>query len=202
MRSFGELLYNFHWVEPAKAARSSQAYAGFLAPFLRAHGIAALINLRGPNPRWRWWRSEKRICARLGIEHRDVMLSSKRLPTRNMLLALLAAFDKAARPFLLKCSGGQDRTSLAAALYLVHTHGWSAFADAERQFARWPYLHMPHRRQRWLKQFLVYAREEAGTRTLRQWIAESYVPECFKTWLEARGEGDSFYGLYDPALGL
>lgn len=202
MRSLGDVLYNFHWIEPGVAARSSQAYAGFLGAFLRRHRIAAMINLRGPNPQWRWWRSEKRVCARLGIEHHDTMLSSKRLPTRKMLLALLDAIDQARKPILIKCSGGQDRTSFAAALYFVHRRGWSAFDVAMRQFARWPYLHMPHRHQRWLKLFLVHARDEARGQALRAWIAERYVPETFKAWLEARGEGESFKGLYDPALGL
>src|SRR5271170_1087632 len=202
MRSLPDFFYNFHWIEPGKAARSSQAYAGFLGPFLKGRGIRALVNLRGPNPRWRWWRNEKKTSARLGVEHRDVMLSSKRLPTRKMLLALLDAFDELPRPFLLKCSGGQDRTSFAAALYIVHTKGWSAFDDAQNQFARWPYLHMPKHHQRWLKLFPVYAREDAGGRTLRSWVTEAYVPEKFKAWLEARGEAASFHGLYDPALGL
>lgn len=202
MRSLSDFFYNFHWIEPGKAARSSQAYAGFLGPFLKGRGIRALVNLRGPNPRWRWWRNEKKNSARVGAEHRDVMLSSKRLPTRKMLLALLDAFDELPRPFLLKCSGGQDRTSFAAALYIVHTKGWSAFDDAQNQFARWPYLHMPKRHQRWLKLFPVYAREDAGGRTLRSWVTEAYVPEKFKAWLEARGAAGSFHGLYDPALGL
>lgn len=202
MRSFAELLYNFHWIEPGRAARSSQAYAGFLAPFLRGHGICALVNLRGPNPQWRWWRSERRVCAKLGVEHRDVMLSSKRLPTRNMLIALFDAFDEARRPFLLKCSGGQDRTSFAAALYVIHSRGWSALADAQQQFARWPYLHLPHRHQRWLKLFLTFAHQCAGPTSLRQWVATAYRPDDYKSWLEARGEGASFLGTYDPALGL
>jgi hypothetical protein len=197
MRSLGEIAYNFHWIEPAKAARSSQAYAGFLAPFLRVHGIRAMINLRGPNPHWRWWRSEKSVCARLGIEHHDVMLSSKRLPTRPMLVALLDAFDQAAQPFLLKCSGGQDRTSYAAALYLLHTRGWNAFAEADAQLANWPYLHWPREHQRWLKLFLPFAREDSGAGPLRQWIERDYTSERYRTWLEARGAGNTFRGEYD-----
>ena len=202
MRSLPDILYNFHWIEQGQAARSSQAYAGFLGAFLRGRGLRALVNLRGPNPRWRWWRNEKKNAARAGVEHRDVMLSSKRLPTRKMLLALLDAFDDLPRPFLLKCSGGQDRTSFAAALYIIHARGWNAFDEAQGQFARWPYLHMPKRHQRWLKLFPVYAREQSGGQALRSWVAEAYVPENFKAWLEARGEGASFHGLYDPALGL
>lgn len=202
MRSLPDVLYNFHWIEPGKAARSSQAYAGFLAAFLKGRGIRALINLRGPNPHWRWWRNEKKTTARISVEHRDVMLSSKRLPTRKMLLALLDAFDEIPRPFLLKCSGGQDRTSFAAALYIVHAEGWGAFDAAQGQFARWPYLHLPKRHQRWLKLFLIFARADARGRSLRAWVAESYVPENYKAWLEERGEGASFHGLYDPMLGL
>jgi hypothetical protein len=130
------------------------------------------------------------------------MLSSKRLPTRKMLLALLDAFDTLPQPLLLKCSGGQDRTSFAAALYIVHTKGWDAFDEAQGQFARWPYLHLPKRHQRWLKQFLVFAQEDARGQSLRSWITGSYVPESYKAWLEERGEGTSFHGLYDPMLGL
>jgi len=40
-------------------------------------------------------------------------------------------------------SGGQDRTSYAAALYLIHRGGWQAMGAAQAQFARFPYLHFP-----------------------------------------------------------
>ena len=75
MRSLSDVLYNFHWVEPGKAARAAQAYAGFLGRFLKAHGIRAVLNLRGPNPGYWWWRYETGTCARLGIVHRDVKLN-------------------------------------------------------------------------------------------------------------------------------
>ena len=197
MRPLADILYNFHWIVPDRAARAAQAYAGFLGPFLKKHGIAALINLRGPNPNWRWWHYEKRVCTKLGIEHFDVMLSSRRLPTRQMLVNLIVAFDAAPTPILLKCSGGQDRTSFAAALYLLHDKGWGAYDAAMAQFARWPYLHLPKPHQRWLKLFMAFAREQAGGRPVGAWIAEGYTPEALKAWLEARGMGAAFRGLYD-----
>lgn len=196
MRRLSDILYNFHWIVPGEAARSAQAYAGFLGPFLKSHGIATVINLRGANPKFSWWHYETRVCAKAGVAHRDVKLNSRRLPTRAMLLDLLDAFDAAARPLLLKCSGGQDRTSFAAALYLIHARGWSARGDAEAQFAGWPYLHWPKRHQRWLKAFLEFAGERAQARSLRDWIAADYAPESFKAWLEQRGLGESFRGLY------
>ena len=197
MRPLADILYNFHWVVPGQAARAAQAYAGFLAPFLERRGIASVINLRGPNPDWRWWHYEKRISEKLGVRHFDVMLSSRRLPTRQMLVDLIAAFDAAPVPLLLKCSGGQDRTSFAAALYLLHTKGWGATGEALAQFARWPYLHLPKPHQRWLRLFVEHAREAANGRPLGEWIAQSYTPEGLRAWLEVRGMGHAFRGLYD-----
>ena len=140
---------------------------GVLQPV--ADGIKALINLRGPNPRYSWWRYETRVSAERGAAHLDVMLDSRSLPTRPMLAALFDAFDAAPRPFLVKCSGGQDRTSLAAALYLVHRGGWAARAAAQAQFARWPYLHFPKEHQRWLTRFLDFAVADSSGRPIADW---------------------------------
>jgi hypothetical protein len=197
MRSLPDILYNFHWIVPGEAARSAQAYAGFLGPFLKSHEIATLINLRGANPHWAWWRYETRVCRQIGVAHRDVKLNSRRLPTPAMLLDLLQALDQAQRPFLLKCSGGQDRTSFAAALYLLHSRGWNARGEAETQFALWPYLHLPKQHQRWLRCFLTFIEEHSGPAPLSEWIATRYAPEEFKTWLEAHGLGNAFRGLYE-----
>jgi len=188
--------YNFHWIEQGEAARSAQAYVGFLGPFLRAHGLRALVNLRGRNPDHSWWRYETRTCDQAGVAHIDAKLNSRQLPTAAMVADLLNAFDSSPRPFLIKCSGGQDRTSLAAGLYLLHCHGAQAFTLAERQFAPWPYLHWPKRRQRWLKLFLYFFRERSSDRPLRNWIEKHYSAQEFRCWLEARGEGRSFHGLY------
>ncbi|MGD0867776.1 MAG: hypothetical protein ABSA49_19745 [Rhizomicrobium sp.] len=197
MRRLSDVIYNFHWIVAGKAARASQAYAGFLRAFLRARAIRSVINLRGPNPKHMWWRYETRICAELGVAHFDTMLSSRRLPTQQMLINLLEAFRQAQTPVLLKCSGGQDRTSFAAALYLLNAQGWAAFEEAEQQFASWPYLHWPRRHQHWLKLFPEFAREDSAGAALAEWLGRDYTPERFKAWLEARGMGDSFRGLYD-----
>ncbi|HUJ02761.1 MAG TPA: hypothetical protein VLW75_03920 [Rhizomicrobium sp.] len=197
MRHPADILYNFHWIVPGEAARSAQAYAGFLGPFLARHGIRAVINLRGPNRKFRWWHYERGVADARGIAHFDTMLNSRRLPTKQMLLDLLNAFDAAPKPVLLKCSGGQDRSSFAAALYLIHRKGWIAFDEAAAQFAGWPYLHRPKKHQRWLRPFIDFAREEAKGRALADWVATDYTPERFKTWLEVRGLGSSFRGLYD-----
>lgn len=195
-RTAGDILYNFHWVVPGEAARAMQAWAGHLKPFLKARGIRAIINLRGRNDDLNWWKKETRTASELGIAHLDAMLDSRKLPTRAMLVTLMECFDTAPRPFLLKCSGGQDRTSLAAALYLIHRDGWDAMDTALAQFARFPYLHFPKSQQRWLKLFVDFARQDSKGVPLAQWIAQSYTPEKLKAWLDAKGMGASYAAIF------
>ncbi len=197
MRTLRDVLYNFHWVVPGEAARAAQAWAGALGPFLARNGIRALINLRGPNPKYGWWRSEKRVTEARGIAHFDTTLDSRHLPTPAMLAALIEAFDAAPKPFLVKCSGGQDRTSLAAALYLLHREGWSAMDKARAQFARWPYLHFPKAEQRWLRHFVEFAQEDAKGMPLAQWVRSAYTPERLRDWLAAHGRGDTFKAIFE-----
>ena len=196
MRSLGDILYNFHWVVPGEAARAAQAWAGGLKGFLARRGIKAVVNLRGRNDDLSWWKNETRAAGAAGAIHIDAMLDSRKLPTKEMLAALMAAFDSAPRPFLLKCSGGQDRTSFAAALYLIHRGGWDAMRDAEAQYARFPYLHFPKRHQRWLRAFLDFARGDSGGAPIKDWIDRRYEPEKLKAWLDAQGMNDFYAGIF------
>jgi hypothetical protein len=203
MRSFGDTLYNFHWVVPGEIARSAQAYAGFLGVFLKRHGIRSVLNLRGPNPKFRWWHYEKRVTGARGVAHFDMPLNSRNLVLRLQLTKMLDFMAAADKPLLVKCSGGQDRTSFACALYLLNKKGWGAFDETMAQFARWPYLHFPKAHQRWLKQFFVFARTHAGEKSLREWIEQDYTPEGFKAWLDAHGMRDFYRQLYiAPPRGL
>jgi hypothetical protein len=196
MRPVLDILYNFHWIREGEAARSSQAHLGGLEGLMRHHGLKAILNLRGENSDLSWWRYERNVCERLAAPHFDTMLDSRKLPTRPMMLRLTEAFGEAPRPFLLKCSGGQDRTGLAAALYLIHRDGWGARAAAERHFAAFPYLHFPKKHQRWLRLFPAYAEEDAAGRPLIAWIRDGYSPEDFATWLQARGLGDTYERIF------
>src|SRR5687768_9238283 len=169
-------LYHLHWVTQ-DVARSAQPYLGFYSAFLAPHRFKSLINLRGENADFSWWTSEKRVTAALKIRHFDVRLSSRNLPSRTGLAALFDAFAAAETPLLLKCSGGQDRTGLAAALYLLHAKGPGALAQANGQLAPWPYLHFPKRHQLWLRHFPGYASAQAGGTPLGQWAHGGYDPQ-------------------------
>jgi protein tyrosine phosphatase (PTP) superfamily phosphohydrolase (DUF442 family) len=183
--------YHLHWVTP-ELARSAQPYLGGYTAFLQPHGFASLINLRGENADFRWWRTEKRVADGLGIAHFDVKLSSRNLPSRAALTALFDAFDRAATPILVKCSGGQDRSSLACALWLLRRKGAAVLGEAQGQFAFWPYLHRPKSFQLWLKHFPAYALAQAGDTELGAWIRTRYDPHDFAAWLAAHAMGRAF----------
>jgi len=194
MRPLSSLLCNFHWIVPGEAARSAQVHSALLGPFLAKRGIRALINLRGRHPEFSWWRRETGVCRRAGIAHFDAMLDSRQLPTAAMMGALFQAFAQAPRPFLIKCSGGQDRTSLAAALYLLARNGSGAVAL--RQFSPLPFLHFPKRRQRWLRHLPRYAEESQSGAGVEQWARSEYDPAAFAVWLQAQGLGHSYSRIY------
>jgi hypothetical protein len=188
--------YNFHWVTPGEAARSAQPYAGMWRWFLRGNGIKAVVNLRGAHPDWHWWRVETRICRDAGIAHYDFSLNSRNLPGRDLLAGIVETMAAAPKPLMIKCSGGQDRTSLTAALYLVHRFGWGHFEDACRQFSRWPYLHFPKRHQRWLRLFMDFAKHEANGKPLLDWLKTDYDRNRLAAWLKAGGHAGTFKGFH------
>ena len=181
---------------PGEAARAAQIHGWLLGPFLEANQIRSLINLRGAHPEFGWWRREERACLDCGVRYFNVMLDSRLLPTRRMLLGLWECFDRSQRPILIKCSGGQDRTSLAAALYLLDRHGWGALDRSQAQFARFPYLHFPKPEQRWLKAFPRFAREQAGDAPIGHWVLDSYDPHVLAAWLDRHVGVRSYAGIF------
>jgi hypothetical protein len=192
-----DTLYNFHWVREGEAARSSQAFFGGLTGLMRRHGLRAIINLRGENSDLSWWRYERRVCERLGARHIDAQLDSRHLPTRAMLATLIEAFATAPRPFLMKCSGGHDRTALAAALFVLYRQGWTGIAAAEAQFDPDRYGHKPKAGQHWLRPFLAFAREDAAGLAVTQWVLERYDPAVLDRWLSEHGLAGSHKGIFE-----
>ena len=193
MRPLLDKLYNFHWIREGEAARSSQAHFGGLKPLMLRHGLKAIVNLRGENSDLSWWRYERRVCAAIGARHFDTMLDSRKLPTQAMLVCLVDVLEESPRPLLLKCSGGQDRTGLGSALFLIMREGWAVRGEAEMQFARFPKTH-----QRWLKLFVAFAEEDSAGRPIAEWVRDRYEPERLVQWLREHGHADSFERIFTP----
>ena len=106
---------------------------------LAARGFKAILNLRGETECGSYLL-EREACRAAGIELVDFKLTSRRLPSREEILALDAIFARLPRPFLMHCKSGADRAGFAAALYLMLHKGLSP-EEAQRQLS-WRYLHL------------------------------------------------------------
>jgi protein tyrosine phosphatase (PTP) superfamily phosphohydrolase (DUF442 family) len=179
--------YNWHRVDQ-DLYRSAQMYGGHVSALVDAHGIATVINLRGENPKSSWYLPERDSCEALGVGYLDRPLHSRRLPKQRMLVELLEAYETAPRPMLIKCSGGADRTALAAALYLLHRDGLPGMTIARRQMATIPYLHLPKRYQRWIRFFPRFFAADNEGMSLADWVNTRYDPDRFADWLDDQGQ--------------
>ena len=71
---------NFHAVIPGQVYRSAQLSEASLEGYARDRKFEAVLNLRGASPDEQWYRAEKALTARLGIEQFDIGLRAYELP--------------------------------------------------------------------------------------------------------------------------
>lgn len=180
---------NLHRVQPG-LYRSAQLYGRAPGLIIRYLKLASLINLRGENTNAGWYQAETAACAAAGIRHFDVRISSKRLPQRDSLLDIVTLYDTAPRPALFKCSGGADRTSLAAGMFLLLAGQPLTIARKQTNFL--PYLHRPRREQQWIRGFFDFVAAEGAETRLRDWLATEYDDQRFADFLRGRGMGDAW----------
>ncbi|HNQ35749.1 MAG TPA: tyrosine-protein phosphatase [bacterium] len=126
--------YHLWTVSPGLVYRACQYRRRRLAEVIRALGLRSVLNLRGANPRARWWRDEVEICARLGVGHYDLNLSARQVPSPKQLEELVRILASAPKPLLFHCEGGGSRTGLASAIYKYRFEGLSC-RRARRQFS-------------------------------------------------------------------
>jgi hypothetical protein len=69
---------------------------------------------------------------------------------------------------------------------------------AQKQFLRFPFLHFPREHQRWLRQFLPFAREQANGAPLADWVRREYDPAVFARWLDTNGFAGTYNGIWEP----
>ncbi|MDX9690303.1 MAG: hypothetical protein EOM37_03965 [Proteobacteria bacterium] len=183
-------LANLHYVTPDVARCAQPFFRGQWDGILHGHGFASVLNLRGENQNAAWYHDEIEACAAHGCQHKNITLSSKRLPSRQTLIDILDALQTLPKPLLIKCSGGADRTGLVSALFLLDQKGPEAMAEAQKHLRAFPYLHRPKPYQRWIAAFLDYYANTNNTLPLSRWIGSFYSPEVFATYLNDKGQGD------------
>ena len=181
----GGLGGNVRMVTPGRVYRSAQITGSGIGALtacwtgkgleqvLKAEGIKTVINLRGGNAQNAWYKEEREICARNGVDHIDIGMSAIRAPHPTQLNRLLNAFDNARYPVLYHCQGGSDRSGLAGTIYL-NVYQNVPLDEAERQQLTLRYAHFKFTRTRAMDEFFDRYRQTGQGMTLRAWIQKVY----------------------------
>jgi protein tyrosine/serine phosphatase len=159
--------------------RSSQPTYRILDMFKKL-GVQHVLRLRGNNKSVNF-KFEKQSCEALDLNLTIISLSARNTVSAAKIIHLLDFFDTIDVPFLMHCKSGADRTSLAAAFYLIYKCG--ASVEVARKQMSWRYLHF-----KWTKTGILdfildqYAEFSAQNpdKTLRDWVENEYDPEIIK----------------------
>lgn len=172
---------NLATVEPGRIYRSGQMDGRTLGRVLREKKIKTVLNLRGANPAWLWYRQERATVLGAGATQVDVAMSSCEWMSRAQLGAVLHVLETAEYPLLIHCQHGAERTGLVAAFSELLRPGGS-LQSARGQFSV-AYLFLPikdgavmlrHFEQytAWLEQHrLAHSPDQ-----FRRWVAEEFQP--------------------------
>jgi len=125
---------NVHVVVPGELFRSGQLSAGEMTHLIKTYGIKSVLNLRGENAGQPWYREEVKAVKLAGIDHVDFRLSAKNDLSQKEIKDLISIMRSSAKPLLIHCQGGADRTGLAAALY-VYVFTDRSEEEAEEQLS-------------------------------------------------------------------
>lgn len=140
---------------------------------LKAMGIRTVLNLRGAAGAAHYLVEEE-SCARLGLNLVNVTLHARFAAPREDIQAVIDAFRRIEKPFVMHCKSGADRAGFAAAIYLLVIEG-RPVTEARRMLSL-KYIHIRRSRTGVLDYILdLYetrnARDPIG---FEAWVATEY----------------------------
>ncbi len=168
---------NVHTVLAGKLYRSAQLTPGYLRRLIQQDHIRTIINLRGANPQFNWYRDEVSVSHVMGVEHYDIAFSAHELPELKQLQRLIALFQIVPKPILIHCASGADRTGFATAMWLLMNN--HSLAEARHAFSMVYFVHRSDSvgkqvialYDRWLKQH----RYKNNTTHFMTWVATTQL---------------------------
>jgi protein tyrosine phosphatase (PTP) superfamily phosphohydrolase (DUF442 family) len=166
---------NFHQLVRGRAYRCGQLSPSALRSRLAIHRIRSIVNLRGANPQEPWYQEEQAVADELGVLTYDVALCSESAPTSGELRELVRVLATCPRPLLIHCESGLDRTSIAAAIYLLAEENCTVDRAEQQMGIRYG---IPPGRGRTQK-------HRAFVEAYRSWLAEqgrSHTNDHFLYW--------------------
>lgn len=166
-RELRDQMQNVHEVDPGSFYRSQQLLPEVLKSYIKRFGIKTLINLRGVGrEEAAWYEKEAAMAKKWGVVFHSIPMSAVVLSEKQHLIELLSIYDTAARPILVHCLGGADRTGEASALWVLEVQKKSK-EEALKQLA----ITYGHRKLiNSAKDFLIQIWRG------REWLAKEYNP--------------------------
>jgi hypothetical protein len=181
---------NLHEVVPGRVFRSAQLNGPHLRAALTRHGIRSVINLRGCCLQDGWYRTEREVCAALGVQHFDVNLSAYTPPPLPEFRKLVETLDRCEYPVLIHCRRGSDRTGLATATAVLLTDEATLPQGTAQLSLR--YGHFFYGKVQYLDEvFEDYA----------AWLAErgtAHRPDTFRTWVHHDYRPGPYWAEIEP----
>lgn len=129
---------NFGYVDETPGfliLRSKEPSPGDIDRLVRRHGLRTVLSLNGNLDKdvwyWRWGHFPRKVnLARhirdKGLRHVVLRMSASRAPGEDELVdAFRVLLDDSAKPILVHCKGGSDRTGVISSLYQVEFLGWT-----------------------------------------------------------------------------
>ncbi|HUG61512.1 MAG TPA: tyrosine-protein phosphatase [Methylomirabilota bacterium] len=151
---------NAHVVIPGELYRSAQLSAPSLETFIEREGIRTVVNLKGARPGKPWYDAERRVAETAGVQLVDFEWRAQDEVPPADVAAFIETMRTLAKPILIHCHAGADRTGLAVALYLAGVTGADE-ETAEAQLSFW-YGHVGLPFTAAWPMDLTFEREEAG----------------------------------------
>ncbi|MBX9652168.1 hypothetical protein K2Y11_00970 [bacterium] len=128
-------------VHEGQLYRAGQLSASQLEETIRDKNIKTVVNLRGPDPDKKWYRSEQEVCQRLGVKQVDIDLGTSE-PDRNEVAALLDTYRQAEKPILVHSWSRYGSAGFASGVYRAAVLG-EPTNDARHELAFWESYRWP-----------------------------------------------------------
>lgn len=103
-------------VQTGQLYRAQRISSEDLEETISQRRIQTVVNVRGFEPEATWYREQRGLCERLGVEQIDITLASN-APNREEVIRLLETFRNAKPPILITGDNVSGRVGFASALY-------------------------------------------------------------------------------------
>lgn len=179
--------HNVHAHNEAGFVRSAEMGGDALAAAIRRNDVRSVLRLVGTEGSdAESYAEEKAVCDRLGVPHFVAKMAATRAPYRSELARVFQVLDMIdsdpnLRPVLIHCSAGSDRTGLVSVIWM-HDYRGQPLAEARKQLAWSPYMHVSFGEARHMGEFLdkyeaFLASRPGQWMNIQQWVKLHYFDE-------------------------